>query len=147
MRIFSRSILRQFFCAALLLGGLFLFTGGVAHAANVNLGLTPEVETALGLGTTDIRVTIATIIRNFMALLGIVAVLLVLYGGFLYMTASGNEDQIEKAKKVIVSAVIGLAIILASVAITHFILSSLGNATGLNGGGSFGGAGGGGERV
>jgi cysteine-rich repeat protein len=144
MRLFSRPSTRRFLCAALLLGGLFAFFGGVARAANVNLGLTPEVEGALGLGTTDIRVTIATIIRNFMALLGVVAVLLVLYGGFLYMTASGNEDQIEKAKKVIASAIIGLAVILSAVAITQFILSSLGSATGLNNGGSFGGAGGGG---
>jgi heme/copper-type cytochrome/quinol oxidase subunit 2 len=102
---------------------------GAALAANVNLGLTPEVEGALGLGTQDVRVTIARIINVFMGLLGIIAVVIVLYGGFLWMTASGNEDRVEKAKKLIVAGIIGLAIILSAYAIASFVVTSLVNAT------------------
>lgn len=98
-------------------------------AANVNLGLTPDVEAALGLGTQDVRVTIARIINVFMGLLGIVAVCIILYGGFLWMTAAGNEDRVEKAKKLIVAGVIGLAIILSAYAIARFVVTSLINAT------------------
>ena len=98
-------------------------------AATVNLGLTSDVESALGLGTQDVRVTIARIINVFMGLLGIVAVVIILYGGYLWMTAAGNEDRVEKAKKLIVAGIIGLAIILSAYAIARFLVNSLVNAT------------------
>ncbi|TAK04948.1 DUF4215 domain-containing protein [Patescibacteria group bacterium] len=127
-------------CGALLLGAAF----ASPVLAQVNTGLTPDVEGALGLGTTDVRVTVARIIRNFMGLLGIVAVLLILYGGFLWMTAAGNEEQVDKARKVIISAVIGLAIVLSSYAIAQFVMNSLLDATGATPGAGGGGGGGGG---
>lgn len=97
--------------------------------SKVNLGI--EVfKDDLGLGTQDIRVTVAKIINVFMGLLGLVAVVIVLYGGFLWMTAAGNEDRIEKAKKMIVAGVIGLAIILSAYAIARFVVDSLITATG-----------------
>lgn len=120
-----------------LLGAAFT----VPALAQVNVGLTPQVESALGLGTTDIRVTAARIIRNFMGLLGILAVVLIMYGGFLWMTASGNEEQVEKARKVIISAVIGLAIVLSAYAIAQFVMNSLLSATGATPGGSSSGGG------
>lgn len=98
-------------------------------AATVNLGLTSDVESALGLGTQDVRVTVARIINVFMGLLGIVAVVIVLYGGFLWMTAGGNEERVEKAKQLIVAGIIGLAIILSAYAIARFVVTSLVNAT------------------
>src|SRR3989344_2506479 len=113
--------------------------------AQVNLGLTPEVGEAIGLATTDVRIVAARIIRNFFGLLGIVAVVLILYGGFLWMTAAGNEEKVEKAKKVLTSAVIGLAIMLSAFAIAQFVISSLVEATtGVGPGGGGPGAGGGG---
>ena len=101
-----------------------------ASAATVNLGLTSEVEGALGLGTADIRVTIARIINVFMGLLGIIAVVIILYGGFIWMTAAGNEERVDKARKMIVAGVIGLAIILSAYAIARFVVNALVNATG-----------------
>ncbi len=98
-------------------------------AATVNLGLDANVEQALGLGTQDVRVTIARIINVAMGLLGIIAVVIVLYGGFLWMTAAGNEDRVDKAQKMIVAGIIGLAIILSAYAIARFVVNSLVNAT------------------
>lgn len=100
------------------------------HAAGVNLGLTSDVERELGLGTADIRVTVASIINVFMGLLGIVAVVIVLYGGFTWMTAGGNEDKVTEARQRIVAGIIGLAIILSAYAIARFVISSLITATG-----------------
>mgnify|MGYP001589838599 FL=1 len=64
-----------------------------------------------------------------MGLLGIVAVVIILAGGFLWMTAGGNEEKVEKAKSLIFSGIIGLAIILTSFAIARFVISSLTSAT------------------
>src|SRR5438105_4108174 len=85
-----------------------------------------------GLSSQDIRLTIAKIIRAVLELLGIIALVLFLYGGYLYMTALGNEEQIGQAKRVMVNAVIGIAIILSSLAIVQFILSKLAAATGFD---------------
>lgn len=109
----------------LLCGGVLFLLPHITHAAGVNAGLTPGVSDALGLGTEDVRVTVAKIIRAFMGLLGIVAVVIILYGGFLWMTSAGNEEQVDKARKVITSGVIGLAIILSAVAITQFAIGVL----------------------
>src|SRR3989338_4532536 len=87
-----------------------------------------KIEKSSGLGTKDIRDTIGSIINVFMGLLGTVAVVIILIGGFQWMTAGGNEEKVEKAKKMIGAGVIGLAIILAAYSITRFVVGSLVNA-------------------
>ena len=57
-----------------------------------------------------------------------------LYAGFLWMTSSGDETKVTKAKGLMVNAVIGLAIVLAAYAITYFVLLYLHTATGGVGG-------------
>ena len=84
---------------------------------------------ATGLGNKDIRVTIASIIRIAMGLLGIVAVVIVLIGGFKWMTAGGNEEGISEAKSWIFAGIIGLAIILSAYALATYVINSLVTAT------------------
>ena len=62
-------------------------------------------------------------------LLGIVAVVIILIGGFKWMTAGGNEDQTGEAKGWIFSGVIGLAIILSAYALATYVINSLVTAT------------------
>ncbi|MEK7624795.1 MAG: LamG-like jellyroll fold domain-containing protein, partial [Patescibacteria group bacterium] len=109
-------------------------------ATPVSLGLTSEVQQNIGLASTDIRVIIAQIIRVALGFLGVLALGLMLYGGFVWMTSGGNEQKISDAKKIIINGVIGLAIILSSFAITSFIINKLVDATG---GGTGSGPGGG----
>ncbi|MFA5061575.1 MAG: hypothetical protein WC526_00275 [Patescibacteria group bacterium] len=92
---------------------------------------------ATGLGHQDIRVTVASIIRTAMGLLGIVAVVIILIGGFIWMTAGGNEEKTSDAKKWIFSGIIGLAIILAAYALATYVINSLVSAT--SGGAQFNG--------
>ena len=98
-----------------------------ASAQTLDLGI--EYGTLTGLGTRDLRETIASIINVGLSLLGIVAVVIILAGGFRWMTAGGNEENVEKAKKLIFAGVIGIAIILSAYAIARFVLSSLITAT------------------
>lgn len=92
--------------------------------------LSNEVGEAIGTGTTDIRITIARIIRVALGLLGTVALLIILYAGWLWMTAAGDEEKVGRAKKTLSAGVIGLVIILSAFAIVQFILSRLIEATG-----------------
>ncbi len=93
-----------------------------------------EVGNAAGINTgRDLFSIIGTVINVFFSILGIIFLLLVLYAGFLWMTAAGNPDSVDKAKRVLIQAVVGLVITLSAFAITTFILGVL-NRAGLIGG-------------
>lgn len=89
-----------------------------------------EAFRALGLGNRDPRVITAAIIQIALGFLGVIAVVLILYGGWLWMSAAGDDSKIEKARTLITNAVIGLLIILSAFAITTFVLRALMRATG-----------------
>ncbi len=72
---------------------------------------------------------ISGIIGIVMGFLGIIAVLIILWGGFIWMTAGGEPDKVEKAKKMIYSGIIGLVIIFAAYAIASFVIDNLGTLT------------------
>src|SRR3989344_4954423 len=101
----------------LLVGGIFVVGSYVyAQGAPQDLFGTAPIDQTLDLGSEDIRVIIGRIIRAVLGLLGVIAVGLIVYAGFLYMTAGGNEDRVATAKKIMINAVIGLAIILSALA-------------------------------
>ncbi len=87
-----------------------------------------------GLGDADLVDTIAQIIRIALGFLGIIAVVIVLLGGFKWMTAGGNDDKVKDAKKLIFSGIIGLVIVLTAYAIASFVIDSILAATSTGGG-------------
>ncbi|MFH1412687.1 MAG: Ig-like domain-containing protein [bacterium] len=84
----------------------------------------------IGLGKNDPRIIAVNIIRIALGLLGILAVILIMYGGYVWMTASGDPAKVDKAKLILRNGTIGLLIILAAFAIATFILNRLLYATG-----------------
>lgn len=64
---------------------------------------------------------VLNIIEMAIIIVAYIAVFFILYGGFLYLTGGGSPGQLEKAKKSITNAVIGLVIAMASVGIINFI--------------------------
>ena len=74
---------------------------------------------------------IGNIINAFLGLFGAFFLVLVIYGGFKWMNARGNQEEMEKAKKILQSAVIGFIIVMMAYAISFFVASALqGAATG-----------------
>jgi len=98
---------------------------------NKQFGLT--YGAGIGLGKNDVRDTIADIIGVALGLLGVIAVIIILWGGFSWMTAGGNDEKVTQARKIIFSGIIGLAIILSAWAIAKFVLEQLATATGATG--------------
>lgn len=94
-------------------GGLGKDIGDQLNAAGTGTGIKEPV---------DPRVTVMLIIRTLLRLLGVIMVCLMLYAGFLWMTAGGNDSQIEHAQSLIKNAVIGLLVILMSYSITVFAI-------------------------
>jgi len=73
---------------------------------------------------------IADIIKIILGFLGVIFLVLILYAGFMWMTSAGNDEKIGKAKKTMVAAVIGAAIVLSAYLVTFFIVDALLEATG-----------------
>ncbi|MCK5320344.1 hypothetical protein KAJ61_03070 [Candidatus Parcubacteria bacterium] len=65
------------------------------------------------------------IVQVFLSLLGIIFLVLMLYGGYSWMTAAGDQSKVERAQNTIRRAIIGLIITVGSYAITQFILVKL----------------------
>jgi hypothetical protein len=72
--------------------------------------------------------TIARLISIALSFLGVIFVVLMVYGGYIWMTAIGNQEQVSKAKNLIVAAIIGLIIVVVSYAITYFIFEKVANS-------------------
>jgi len=98
--------------------------------AQAQFGLN-EVNNGLNnsLSTTDPRTLVGRIINLALTFLGVIAVVIILMGGFKWMTAGGNEDKVSEAKKLLGAGVIGLVIVLAAWALATFIINSIYNAT------------------
>lgn len=81
--------------------------------------------TTAGLGEADLVTTIANIINVGLGFLGIVAVAIIILGGFKWVTAGGEAEKVSKAKKYIFQGLIGLVIVLAAYAIATFALGAI----------------------
>lgn len=68
---------------------------------------------------------IGNIIKSLLGLTGTVTVIMMVYGGLLWMTAAGNEKAVSKAKQIILWTAIGLVLIFSSYTILNFLFSSL----------------------
>ncbi|MFA6993708.1 MAG: hypothetical protein WC268_03885 [Patescibacteria group bacterium] len=110
-----------------LLLGLMLAPSFASAITAEGLGL--EYGTGTNLPTADLRVTVASIINVALSLLGIIAVVIILVGGFKWMTGGGNEEKVGEAKKLIGAGIIGLIIIVCAYAIAAFVINSLVSAT------------------
>ncbi|MEK7116179.1 MAG: hypothetical protein AAB879_02165 [Patescibacteria group bacterium] len=78
-----------------------------------------------GASTTDLPTIIGRVIGVALTLLGTLLLAYILYGGFLWMTAGGEEKNVTKAKDIIKNAVIGLTIIVAAYALSTFVIKQL----------------------
>lgn len=86
-------------------------------------------KAATKAGTTegDLSAIVGIAINAALTLVGLFFLMLMVYAGYLWMTARGESDQVEKAKKIIVGALIGLVIVVSAYAITVFVTTGFTN--------------------
>ncbi len=83
----------------------------------------------LALSNQDPRVVAVMIINIVLSFLGLIALVVVLFGGFKWMTSGGNQEQIGQAKKMLIAGLIGLVIVLLSWGITTFVINQVAEIT------------------
>lgn len=115
----------------ILIISILLILPNAAFADNLSNWGTTMTNTAqkIGYKDTDANTVIQTILKAVFSLLGVFFLALMIYGGFLWMTDRGSTQQVEKAKKLITAAIIGIIIVLASYAISYFVIDAISNTT------------------
>jgi len=79
----------------------------------------------LGSGDITIQVLIGKIINATLGIVGSLALLMFIYGGFTWMMASGNQQAVQKGKDILTWATVGLVVIFASYALVNFVLVAM----------------------
>ena len=120
----------KFFCLLLLItANIFIFcSASTALAQDLTKGLNITANAA-GIPTSDkvnpLTDMIGNIIKWALGILGVVFLILIIIGGYLWMTAAGNEEKVRKAKMLIGAAISGIFIIFISYALAGAIIEAL----------------------
>jgi len=108
--------------------GLFVFIPGLVLAIDLGTVMVDETRQKAGyaLATeTTFAETVGIVIAIALSFVGVIFLLLMVYAGYLWMTARGQDEQIEKAKKIIIASVIGLIITVAAYSITAYVVPAI----------------------
>ena len=92
-------------------------TAGKVHAFSSQTGITDA--------RTEMINRVGTIVGFILSFVGIIFLILTIYAGLQWMTAMGNSGQVDKAKDLLINAIIGLVIVTAAYSITSFIGTQL----------------------
>lgn len=114
----------------------YFFIAGLASLpkmASADLPTESGLETAAAptnlIKQTDTRILIAGIINTLLGFLTSLFLILIIYGGFRWMTAAGSTEQVAEAKNIIKNSVIGIAVVLLSYVIVRTSLMVLEGGT------------------
>lgn len=124
----------KIFTSSIIILSLFIFGAGEVNAQNLGSNLTKRAAGQAGYdvaGTTNTSLsqTIGEVIKGVLSFAGVIFLLLMVYSGYLWMTARGNDTQIDKAQDIIRSSIIGLIIVIGSYGITNFVVNAIINRT------------------
>ena len=92
----------------------------------IDTGHEAGYEETITNGPMSLPERIGQVISAVLVFLGVLFLLLIIYGGYIWMMARGNEQEVEKAKNIIKNALIGLVVVLAAYAITYTIFRYFG---------------------
>jgi hypothetical protein len=117
-----------------LLAGLAVLALGFAFVAvdPSTVAAAPKDDICKGVSITGgncgdsggIEVVIRNIINIFSILVGVVAVFMVMYAGFKYVTSGGDSGKVKSAKDTLIYAIVGIVIVAFSQLIVQFVLKA-----------------------
>ncbi len=103
-------------------------TKGLCTGTNAAAGGGDASCSAGGDNNDDLKALAAKIVNLISLLVGIVAIIMIIYGGFRYITSGGDSGRVGNAKNTLIYAIIGLIIVALSQFIVHYVLTASTNA-------------------
>ena len=132
--------------ATLLMSGLPMLVPAAAYAATNNIAgsicagtniattnstsdaATNSCATDTTTGTTGLYNLAKKIVNIFSVIVGIIAVIMIIFGGFKYITSGGDSGNVSGAKNTLIYAIVGLIIVALAQFIVHFVLKTADSA-------------------
>lgn len=105
-----------------------LVSPAAVHAAASDFGLATLTGDQFGLRSDSPAQFIGGIVSWVLGIVGVLLVVLIFYGGVMYMTAAGSEDRAKTAKRIIMFAIVGLVITMTSFIVATFVVRALTNS-------------------
>jgi len=96
----------------------------VANAQEMNNGL-ENFRTHATYGNTDLPSAMGNIMRIVLGFLGLVCAVIIIAGGFKWMTSSGDETKIAEAKKLMVAGIVGIIIVVLAYAVAAYLTARI----------------------
>ena len=78
-----------------------------------------------GLLESEWWVVVGRVLQGIFGIIGVLLLVMIIYGGILYMTAAGSEDRVESAKKILTYAIFGAVVVALAFTITTYIINAL----------------------
>lgn len=103
------------------------FEAGLLSAGEETGHVEVMLESGFFGGAESLPEMVGAIVGIILSLVGVFFLGLMIYGGYIWMMARGNEQEVEKAKNIIINSVIGIIIVVAAYAFTAFISGILMN--------------------
>jgi len=98
------------------------------HRIAQGLGMVPVDTSDPNNAQARVGTIIGQVLGSALAFTGVIFIILIIYAGFLWMTAKGNESQVEKAQSILKTSIIGVVIIGMSYALTRLVGSLISGA-------------------
>jgi hypothetical protein len=103
----------------------------IQQGINTGAGYASGQSTTCGdSNSTNFSKIAANVVNIFSMIVGAVAIIMIIYGGFKYITSGGDSGNVTAAKNTLIYAIIGLIIVALSQFIVHFVLNGASNAVG-----------------
>jgi hypothetical protein len=115
-------------CSATAAGGSNCIQGGVCRGAQ-QLEVTAGQEACSAENTNGVSDLVKRIINILSVIVGVVAVIMIIIGGFRYITSGGSSEKVTAAKNTLLYAIIGLVIVALAQVIVRFVLTKTTTAT------------------
>ncbi|PLX24718.1 hypothetical protein C0580_04365 [Candidatus Parcubacteria bacterium] len=102
-----------------------------------------DLDKAAGIGSTNVNTglltkepssIVGTIINALLGLLGTIFTILIILGGFRWMTSGGNQQKVQEARELLKNAIIGLLVVAISYGVVRLVLMAVNNASEAGGG-------------
>ena len=127
--IFKKIFIAEFFLFVFIFNINVCLASGLPDNLNraFNIPLFNAAENAgYNINQTGPESMISKVITTALTFVGVIFLVLAIYGGYIWMIARGNEQEVEKAKNIIIAAIIGLVIVIAAYAISWYVIDVLG---------------------
>jgi type IV secretory pathway VirB2 component (pilin) len=105
-------------------------SGGLNCGTNIELSETGTCATSGdGDATTKVNDAVRLALNLFSAVVGIIAVVMIIVGGIKYITSGGDSGNVTSAKNTILYAIVGIVVAFLAYAAVNFVMSSLNQST------------------